>query len=66
MFNLKDKTRLEQVQIIGDDSRSNISNSDHAVWGIDLEESAQHQAKAKNQKKAATGNQFRVRIYNVY
>lgn len=65
MFNLKDKTQIDQVQIIGDNSRSKISNTERAGWGIGFEESA-NRAKAEHQKKPSTGNQFRVRIYNVY
>ena len=66
MFNLKEKTPLDQVQIISDNSRPKMSNAERAGWGIGFEESAQRQTKVENQKKAVAGNQFRVRIYNVY
>ena len=66
MFNLKYKTQIDQVQIIGDNSRSKFSNAEHAAWGVGFEKSAQRDAKAENQQKPATENQFRVRIYNVY
>jgi hypothetical protein len=66
MFNLKDKTQIDRVQIIDKNSRPKISNVERAGWGIGFEESTQHQAKVESQKKPAPGNQFPVRIYNVY
>ena len=66
MFNLKDKSRLDQVQIIGDNSPSKVSNSDCSGWRSGFEALAQRQGSVENQKKPSTGNRFRVRIYNVY
>ena len=66
MFNLKEKTPLDQVRIIGDNHHTKISSSDHAEWGLGFEESVRGQDTAENQKKPAIKNRFRVRIYNVY
>jgi hypothetical protein len=65
MFNLKDKTQLDQVQIIGEKHPAKLP-SEKMEWGIGFEESDRQQGKAKNQKQSSTTNTFRVRIYNVY
>ncbi|MEO8608044.1 MAG: hypothetical protein ABI690_09195 [Chloroflexota bacterium] len=68
MFNLKDKTQLDQVQIISESRYTKVSNSDHMGWGLGSEEAVKRQNATESQQKASTskGNQFRVRIYNVY
>ena len=65
MFNLKDKTQLDQVQIISEKHPAKLS-SENMGWGIGFEESDRRPGKAKNHKNPSTANPFRVRIYNVY
>ncbi len=65
MFNPKEKTKLDQVQIIGENHEA--IHLDQAIWGSGFEASALRPKTGNNLKQSTTADadKFRVRIYNV-